>query len=238
MTPTNKQALQREGQAIIGSTETTVFVVDTSSSMSEYFKMGTQAEDVSKLEAMQNALREMAKQRIFAQTRDRLGIVSFGARGAQRLLTPAVLLSMNPVEKALREVEAHGSTPMHEGLVEGIKALDEFAEGLARIVLISDGVPDGEEKGHRKILDLVKSVAEEFGIIFDTIGVGATNSGITSYNPEFMRKIAELGKGKFYPISDSASFSRLLKDLEAERRLLNSSVFLLPAAGETEPSRG
>lgn len=229
-----------EGKSILGSRESIIYVLDRSGSMQTYLDEKMK----SKLNTMKDVLRKMLEQRIRTQAGvervDKIGLLTFGGQGWSGIKTVLKLRVASNADLALvDEIKAGGNTPMFEGLTRAVEDLDKHAEGLARIVLMSDGVPTGKDKG--EIEDLVRKAAEDYGIILDTVGIGNKKEkrslyGDIGYDEPFMRKLAEIGKGEFYDFSDEETATERMLQIEAERRaLVGHGIFLLPPPSDENP---
>lgn len=216
---------KQEGKGILGSRECVVFLVDVSGSMGD-----TMSDLKPKIQVMQESLRSMLTQRVNTQGSDgfdTIAIVTFG--GGVKIRMDLKVPTLEDVEKLI--LYASGGTPMWEGMKKAIDIIDRNAEGMARIVVFSDGHPSKKES----ILELVKSASDDYGIIVDSVGIGtkrSTQDGDSSwhvslYDQDFMKKIAEFGHGEFFDLSDGSAAVALLGQFESERRTLVSGVLLL-----------
>ena len=123
------------------------------------------------------------------------------------------------------KLRAQGDTPMFQAFEKACKQLAS-APGLARIVMLTDGEPN---QGYTKqdILHLVEKVATRYGIIVDCVGIGIKGKTV-DYDEEFLRKLAEVGSGEFYPIEDIDQLVKRLMFSALERKaLLGGGIKLL-----------
>lgn len=223
---TKSGTLQKvEGQNVLLSEETTVYLVDVSGSMGDV--MGErQGKEIRKDEAVRLAMEAVLETRVANPTADKVGIVTFG--GSYSSLTE-VLLEPRVIElehmKLLSRIGHHNDTPMYAGLERGARLLAE-AQGLVRIVLLSDGWPN-QGGGKSDVKRLAEKLGKEYGIIIDCVGIGVPNR-TPSYDQDFMKEVAKLGSGEFYPIDDIDQLVKRLATTATERKmLLGGGVMLL-----------
>lgn len=140
---------------------------------------------------------------------------------------------------ACASMSGYGNTPMQAGLEQARIMAERITTGLVRIVLMTDGCPtDGTPT---KIAKLVQVLAEDLGVIVDTVGVGPKTSsadkrawddtGGHNYNPSFLRHLAKVGKGEFFEGKSSKEISLLLQKVESERRALLGGGRLMLGSG-------
>lgn len=227
---------KQEGKHILGSRESVVFLIDASGSMSDDMSTDTDSyrNRKSKMDVLKGALHEMLLQRVESQGPDGLdqvSIVSFASSG--RSTTHEVLKLKVPVMADLdciQSLHAAGGTPMLEALRKAVEILDRSAEGLARIVMFTDGKPDGGGSNTEEIKQLVPRASDEYGIVVDTVGIGKKDDAGYSFDGELLRELSLLGHGDFYDLSEGSEAIALLKNMESERRaLVGHGVFLLSA---------
>lgn len=229
-----------EGRDVIGSEEDTVYLIDLSTSMnnridsqSDGTKDDTEnatEEHPTKIQAVKRAMSAMLTVRLSNPTADRVSLVGFGGGVSWgdpkvRVIQPLSIVGEKHITSIQKQVADHG-TPMYQGFEKAAEVLAD-AQGLARIVLLSDGEPDKDSYSKKEILEQVRQLAEQFGIIVDTIGVGI-NGVASHYDEEFLKEMARLGAGHFFPIEDVDSLVALIKETALERqRFLGGGVRLL-----------
>lgn len=227
-----------EGQSTLLSEEITIFLFDCSGSMGDRiaddgsFKipMGFYG---SKFHAMKNAAIEFVKQRLQAiqqGSKDSVGVILFGLPGGYNYWSKAetVKLIHDPFNhnyelllQKLDRMKYGGRTPMAEAVDLAIQTAERFTTGMIRVVICSDGQPDYKAS----VLNNVTRGFEEYGIIFDTIGVGE-GYGI---DETFLKLVASIGGGEYTKINSFQEFQRKLLQIEAERQLLlGNGILLLP----------
>lgn len=140
--------------------------------------------------------------------RDRVGIVTFQARGRVLLeLTPAT--ERQRILQALDGIQPDGSTNVQSGIALGYALLARAPErgGTERVVLCSDGVANsGRMTEADAIFGSVRSQAER-GIAISTVGVGMGN-----YNDVLLERLAQVGGGNYAYIDDTREAERLFAD--------------------------
>lgn len=96
----------------------------------------------------------------------------------------------------------------------------------------------GEEcSPNEAIIRLAKKASDELGISIDTVGVSGKVE--SSYDGEFMKRLAEAGEGEFYEVKTKAEVANLLMKLERERReLLGHGMLLLGSGNPIPPITG
>lgn len=214
---------------LLMSEETTMFVLDCSSSMS--YSMSSLATFAgSKTDALKRAVVAALEERVKNPSLDKLGVVLFGGNDSERstkLLFRPEHTTQAHVEAVKTKIYDQGCTPMYQGLVKAREALSD-AEGLVRIILVTDGEPNaGFTK--EQIRTLVRELAQDDGYVIDTVGVGTSHS--FDYDEKFLKELAEIGEGEFYPVEDADALLRRFLEMERERRaLMGSGIKLLAAS--------
>jgi len=122
---------------------------------------------------------------------DRLAVVQFDQTA--QLLWPAVEVGdARSVIQAIRGIQSGGSTALHDGWLEGVKALSSCPSGgLRRVILLSDGEANRGERDPEVIAAHCAQWADQ-GITTSTYGLGA------SFNEDLMVAMAERGGGSQY----------------------------------------
>lgn len=225
-----------EGQSALLSEEITIFLFDCSGSMGDRISDdGSFAIPLgyygSKFCAMKNAAIEFVKQRLSAiqsGSNDSIGIILFGCMTNRFGYDNPVKLIHDPFNhnyelllQKLQRMNYGGGTPMAEAVDMAIKTAERFTVGMIRVVICSDGQPDYKTS----VINNVQRGFNDYGIIFDTIGVGE-GYGL---DEDFMKYIAEIGGGEYTKIDSFQGFQRKLLQIEAERQLLlGNGILLLP----------
>ncbi len=182
-----------------------VICLDVSGSMA-----GTMDTGESKLHIAWKAFRNELQPRLLGW---HLGILAFGVderNGVQWQLPPT-----NEVDLGfLREPTPQGGTPLLPALRQAWDWLKRRAL-KGRIIVISDGLPN-QGGGPDDVLN----EAPKHGVPIDSVGIGKGESAF-SYDPVFLRKLAELTGGLFTEVSEVDKLAKAIKALSpAERPLL------------------
>ena len=140
---------------------------------------------------------------------DRIAVVVYDANAT--VIVPSTVLSSSnrdDVLERIRGVYIGSSTCIVCGLQAAERELHSGSRGQTahRVVLLSDGKPDGEEKALPAIQKIVQRL-EQLGVTISTIGVGLL------YNEALMARIAISGNGNHYFAETS---SRIAETLESE----------------------
>lgn len=227
------KALSKEGKELLMSEETTLFLLDVSGSMSQSMGSSFDASEAhNKIGALKRALMAALEERIKHPSNDRMGIVTFGGNDFDNE-TPGVYVKVSPETTTHSHLElcsklyARGGTPMYAALKQA-KELLESVEGFVRIVLVTDGCPTGSF-GKEEVKAFVREMAKDYGFVIDTVGVGTELC--FEYDEKFLKDLAALGEGQFYPVADADALRNRFLEMERERRaLLGQGVRLLQAA--------
>jgi len=225
----SKELVNQEGLATLMSEETLIFLLDCSGSMSHPFGSTT------RIGALKRALKSTIIDRINSSSEDHMGFIGFGLTDPSDYTDISVLQEPGPVfrgsEKVVSRLKASGSTPMKAALERGFEQLDDYAEGMGRLVLMSDGQPNEHKED---ILEMVAEMHEETGFIVDTIAIGGSVIGKWSgADSNFMREVAKAGGGEFYECESPEKLTLRMSEMEAERRtLIGQGVLMLQAAPE------
>jgi Ca-activated chloride channel family protein len=170
------------------------FVIDTSGSMDSDDKIDTVKE------AMLVLVDELDRF-------DTVAIVDYD-RDATVALEPTPADDTRVIERAIRRLDAGGSTNAEAGLTLGYDLAEEMFDRdvVNRVVLISDGVANVGETGPEGILDRIGDRART-GIDLVTIGVG-----IETYNDVLLEQLADQGDGWYAYVDGRAEAERLFRD--------------------------
>jgi Ca-activated chloride channel family protein len=170
-----------------------VLVVDTSGSMGMGNRLGL-------LKASMDVLLDELR------PDDEVGIVEFKTQ-ARVVLTLTPFSEGRVIRRAMRELQANGSTNAEHGLKLGYEMLRERArEGrLHRIILCSDGVANEGNTGWEKILENVRGESDPISLT--TIGFGMGN-----YNDVLLERLADAGDGGYAYVDDLREATRVLRE--------------------------
>lgn len=241
MSNIERQDTDIEGKGALLSKEVTVFVLDLSGSMKDPMQG-----DQRKLDVLKTAVEKYVDARVAAgDTASELGVVVFPRKYVptseredgddlpqeiRRLCATVVIQPTTLVESVPKKVStfaATGSSPMGDGMRLARFVLERSANALFRVVVVTDGVADDDER--------VKAEAKflaELGVVIDTIGVGRKGSSVHDYDPALLREVAEIGMGTFVEANDVDALVGTFVRIEAERRaLVGVGLLLLPEKG-------
>jgi len=215
-------AIERvEGQNVLLSEECTIYALDVSGSMKETIGH-IDGEALSKVAGVRKAMHAVFTSRLANPTADSVGIVTFGDY-AKVVMEPTIIEQSHM--RHLESIRSVGDTPMYDALEKSARLLAN-AKGMARIVLLSDGMPNAGGH-HDDVLHLAEKLGKEYGIIIDTVGLGREGS-TPEYDEKFLRKVAGFGSGEFYPIDSLDELvKRLVTTINERRMLLGKGVALL-----------
>lgn len=220
LTKTKKSVSKfKEGEDVLLSEEKTIYLIDTSGSMSE--RLGKyEGKSIDKIEAVRIALGAMMEARLSYLTDDHVGFIEFSGSGYGRHYTKDTM-PLGPCTPKYaahaKKLRADGGTPMFQGFERAASVLGD-QDGLVRIVMMSDGEPNqGYSKGD--IIDQVRQMSDTYGFIVDCIGIGIPGQ-TADYDEKFMKTVAEVGQGEFFPIEDVDQLVKLLKRTAIERKAL------------------
>ncbi len=159
---------------------------------------------------------------------DRLAVVAFHS-GAEVLLPSTRLTKENMagVRARIAAMKASGTTDLAGGLSAGLAEVARSfqANGVNRVVLLGDGVPNDEAP----VLPLAEGAAQR-GITITALGLGL------DYNETLMSSIAGRSGGKYHFIKESSSVAQVFSDevLRLQRALARGATLRLsPGPGVT-----
>lgn len=199
-----------------------VLVIDSSGSMGachcrqgEFSEGGVLKTDIAKAGAAA-AIDALAPE-------DSVGVLAV-AGGTDWVLPLQQRPDAETVETALAPITASGDTELARGLRAALDELVGVDGALRHIVLFTDGWDPNEAN----LVPLARQIADA-GITLSVLGTGE-GSGAT------LRRMADVGGGRFYPGTDLASVPEIFVEetLTAARGLVNEGSFL-PALGAPSP---
>ena len=129
-------------------------------------------------------------------TQDRLGIVIFSSNYT-RLAAAEIMTAERKTELKARVATLHGTcaTNISGAMLLGFETLGVKENMINRILLLTDGLPNG---GETTILGLVELVNQRpKGMSLSTIGFG------TDHDPKLMLSMAQAGGGNYYFIENA-----------------------------------
>lgn len=159
---------------------------------------------------------------------DRLAVITFDA--SARVLVSSVELDAGARERArgsLRAMEARGTTDLAGGLRLGLlEVASHFrADGINRVVLLSDGVPN-----NRAPLEAMARSAAENQITITALGLG------TDFDETVMAQLAQTSGGRFHYVQDSSQVAAMFRDevLRMQRVVGRNAMAVLTAGPDVE----
>lgn len=199
-----------------------VLVIDSSGSMGachcdegEFDEGGTPKTDIAKAGAAA-AIDALAPE-------DSVGVVTV-AGGTDWVLPLQRRPDGDTVTTALSPVVANGDTELARGLEAALSELEGVDGALRHIVLFTDGWDPNEAN----LVPLARRIADA-GVTLSVLGTGE-GTGST------LRRMADVGGGRFYPGEDLASVPEIFVEetLTAARNLINEGSFV-PALRAASP---
>lgn len=199
-----------------------VLVIDSSGSMGachcnqgDFAEGGTPKTDIAKAGAAA-AIEALSPE-------DSVGVVAV-AGGTDWVLPLQRKPASDTVTTALAPLVANGSTEIARGLQAALDELDDVGGALRHIVLFTDGWDPNEAN----LVPLARQIADA-GITLSVLGTGEGSAST-------LRRMADVGGGRFYPGTDLNSVPEIFVEetLTAARGLINEGSFI-PALGARSP---
>lgn len=187
-------------------------VIDTSSSMDGEAIADARAAARAVLDGMKDG--------------DRLSLVVF--HSTAEILVPSTVLdakSRTVVARRIRDMRASGTTDLQSGLAQGIAQVAGAmkANGINRIVLLSDGVPNEASS----VVASAQSAAQS-GISITALGLGL------EYDETLLTAIAQNAGGHFHFVRDSRQVASVMRNEVLQLRRVvarNAQLALTPGPG-------
>ncbi|MBA3540757.1 MAG: VWA domain-containing protein, partial [Deltaproteobacteria bacterium] len=195
-------------------------VLDTSGSM-----------EGAAIEALRSSARQLVGK---MRDGDRLAIVAFHSRA--EVLVPNAPLDATSRAAALKAIDAivaRGTTDLQAGLQVGLQqvALGQQQNGINRIVLLSDGVPNAAE-----VLPALLTNIRQYGFAVTSLGLGV------DYDTTLMTRVASETGGSFHYIEKPEQLAAVFDDELVKMTTVvgrNLHLILAPGPGVTiEPMAG
>jgi Ca-activated chloride channel family protein len=162
--------------------------------------------------SMQGAKLETAKRATLAtldrlDERDQVAVVVFDDRiDVLQPVAPVSAALKWQVRTALSTVQARGSTALHQGWLTGCHAVatdgERPADGLARLLLLTDGLANVGETDPERIASEAAGVYAQTGVSTSTFGIG------DDYNEHLLAPLAEAGGGHFHHLREAEDIAR------------------------------
>ena len=157
---------------------------------------------------------------------DRLAVVTFDSQ--TRTLVPSTTIdrdSLPAIREHIQAMQARGTTDMASGLAAGLGEAQRgyLNEGVNRIVLLSDGMPNDDSQ-----IAALAQQAAGMRVAVTALGLGL------EYNETLLASLAQQTGGKFHFIEDSDQVVAVFRDevLRLEQVVArNLSLHLLPGPG-------
>ena len=202
--------------------EDIVLVLDRSRSM------GLNDYPPSRMSAAKGAALEFINSKIGVDSRDRVGVVSFGHNVTRNSKLKEVGLYREDLERQISKIKAYGPTPIGNGLKKAFEVLEMGQVNRytisnnnnghqKRIVLLSDGQntsgPDSNPLG-------IATAIKGSGVIIDTIGIGTVSKGKSNSHMDLdevaLKEIASPDRYRYINESSSliAYFSELAEKVD------------------------
>lgn len=203
-----------------------VLVIDTSGSMGachcsqgDFAEGGTPKTDIAKAGAAA-AIEALSPE-------DSVGVVAV-AGGADWVLPLQQKPDGEAVDDALAPIVANGDTEIARGLQAALDELDGVDGALRHIVLFTDGWDPNEAN----LVPLARQIADR-GITLSVLGTGEGSAST-------LRRMADVGGGRFYPGSDLNSVPEIFVEetLTAARGLINEGSFIPALAARSVVTDG
>ncbi len=201
-----------------------VLVIDTSGSMAnchcgdgnEFFEGGVNKTDISRVGAAL-AIDALADD-------DRVGVLAVSS-GTDWVIPLGPKPDPTTAEEALGTLFPAGDTELARGLRAALEELRDAPESLRHIVLFTDGWDPNDAN----LVPLAREIADA-GITLSVLGTGE-GAGTT------LRRMAEIGGGRYYPGEDLASVPEIFAEetLKVSRNLIAEGSFL-PVLGAPSPA--
>jgi Ca-activated chloride channel homolog len=171
-----------------------IFVIDVSGSMGMD----------NRLELVKRSLELLVEQ---MRPYDTVGIVVYGT-DARVVLEPTSGADKERILRAINRLQPEGVTNAEAGIRLGYReAMRAFkADGINRVILLSDGVANMGQTEADAILSEVKGYVDE-GVTMATFGFGMDN-----YNDTLMEQLADDGDGFYAYVDDMREARRLFID--------------------------
>ena len=159
---------------------------------------------------------------------DRLAVVAFHSHA--QLLVPSTEISAtskDAIADELRTMKATGTTDMAGGMAMALQQLASHPvpEGISRMVLLSDGVPNDATP----IMNLASN-AQSQHIAITALGLGV------EYDETLLANLAKQSGGSFHYIEDSSRIAQVFQDevVRIERVVAQGmQLHLMPGPGVT-----
>jgi Mg-chelatase subunit ChlD len=148
---------------------------------------------------------------------DRSLLVTFNA---SVLLETGAHADNDRIREVMKTLQLGDSTLLNDALYHMIRELSGHRDRSV-LLLLTDGTDTGSVHQEQDVLDLL---AKRPGVTVFSIGLG---TGVTSAHAGYLRKLAELSRGKFFPIPGGVTARRLETILLEIRELLEHEATLI-----------
>jgi Ca-activated chloride channel homolog len=139
------------------------------------------------------------------QSNDIVSVVTYDTTVS--VLVPATKMSdRESIEKAIRSIQADGSTALYDGVTKGAAELRKFfdKERVNRIVLLSDGLANSGPSSPAELAALGASLSRE-NISVSTLGLGL------GYNEDLMVQLAQKSGGNHHFIENATELADIFR---------------------------
>jgi uncharacterized membrane protein len=147
--------------------------------------------------------------------RDRVGVIAFdgNARVISEMTSAA---NASSISEAIRRINAGGGTNLYPAMIVGKEMLSNSASKVKHMIILSDGQSmPGDFEG----------AADEMSGMSITVSTVALGMGS---HRALMKRIAEIGKGRYYETVDSESIPRIFskETIEASKSAIKEEPFV------------
>jgi Ca-activated chloride channel family protein len=215
--------LTKDFQIVKASGVDILLAIDVSRSMlAEDFTIGSQR--ATRIEAVKQVTEEF----IEGRPNDRIGVIAFAGR--PYLVSP-LTLNHNWLKQNLKRLKigmVEDGTAIGSALASAARRLGENSEAHTRIIVL---LTDGDNNAGQISPNTAAEAARAMGLKIYTICAGSKGYapipvrdmfGNTTYQQVLVtvdeaqvRKVAEIGGGKFYRATDSDSLKKIFEDIDA-----------------------
>lgn len=137
------------------------------------------------------------------QSEDRVAVTIYDDE-VETIVPSTLATHKSGIAHRVQEVQAGGSTALHDGWVEGgVQVSSHLQDGrLNRVLLLTDGLANCGETNQDRICSDVRGLAAR-GVSTSTLGVGL------DYNEDLLEAMARSGDGNYYFIESAADLERI-----------------------------
>ncbi len=163
---------------------------------------------------------------------DLVTIVGFSDE-ARVVLEPCGKTKQKEIRNAIEQIEANGSTNLHDGLMLGYKMAEQNfdPDRSNRVILLTDGIANVGTTNPKTIAEESKAFNNK-AITLSTIGLGH------DLNQDLLRDLADAGHGLIHFVADAADIEKtFIKELDSLLAPAASKVRLKIECENSRPER-